>query len=270
MPYSAIEAIQRRRSVRTYDPAPAPEKDIQALMDYIEALTDPFGGRVEFRLLDAKEKGLSSPVIVGEKLYFAAKAQRTENFEAAVGYRFEAACLYARYLGLGTVMLAGTLDRAAFERAMELKENEVMPVVSPLGVPAQKKSLRETLMRKGTHADERKPFSQLFFDGEWGRGLTREAAGVFGTALEMARLAPSAVNRQPWRAVAAGDTVHFFEEKTMKDSPQGDLQRVDMGIALCHFHLTMQEEGRGIRMFTGDPGISRPDNARYFLSCQAL
>ena len=84
MPYSAIEAIQRRRSVRTYDPAPAPEKDIQALMDYIEALTDPFGGRVEFRLLDAKEKGLSSPVIVGEKLYFAAKAQRTENFEAPV------------------------------------------------------------------------------------------------------------------------------------------------------------------------------------------
>lgn len=46
--------------------------------------------------------------------------------------------LYAQSLGIGTVWIGGTMDRAAFEATMELGENEVMPCVSPLGYPAKK------------------------------------------------------------------------------------------------------------------------------------
>jgi len=38
-----------------------------------------------------------------------------------------------------------------------------MPCVSPLGYPAEKMSLRETLMRKGIQADKRMDFDRLFF-----------------------------------------------------------------------------------------------------------
>ena len=60
-------------------------------------------------------------------------------------------------------MLAATISRKAFEKAMEVGDTEVMPAASPVGYPAEKKSIRETMMRKGLQADERMPFGKLFF-----------------------------------------------------------------------------------------------------------
>ena len=141
-----------------------------------------------------------------------------------------------------------------------------MPCITPLGYPADKMSLRETLMRKAIRADERLPFDALFFDGSFGTQLKGERAGMFAEALEMARWAPSAANRQPWRAVVIGDMVHFYEEKSMKDSALGDIQKVDMGIALAHFDLTMREEGHEGRFVEADPGLARAENVRYIIS----
>ena len=86
------------------------------------------------------------------------------------------------------------MDRKAFERAMHLSENEVMPCVSPLGYTAKKMSLRETMMRKGVKADSRLNDEKLFFDGAFDKPLAAENAGNLQLALEMVRLAPSAVN----------------------------------------------------------------------------
>ena len=82
----------------------------------------------------------------------------------------------------------------------------------------------------------------------------------------MIRIAPSAVNKQPWRAVISEKTVHFYEKKSIKDSPIGDVQKVDMGIAFAHFDLTMQENKHtGIFVFS-DPGLLTPANTHYIVS----
>ncbi|MFN2937426.1 nitroreductase family protein [Lachnospiraceae bacterium YH-ros2226] len=258
--------IRKRKSVRTFDGKPLKNEDRLALEEYIKSQTNPFGVPVEFRLLDAKEYGLSSPVIVGTDLYLAAKVKRCKHYEIGFGYSFEHICLYAESLGLGTVMLAASLSRAAFEKAMNVQNDEVLPVASPVGYPARKKSIRESLMRKGLKADERIPFEQLFFDKQYGNPLTVSSAGIYADALEMARWAPSAANKQPWRAVVIGDTVHFYEDKSMKDSPIGDIQKVDVGIALAHFDLTIQEEGHKGRFVEADPGITLPENVHYIIS----
>jgi hypothetical protein len=57
-----------------------------------------------------------------------------------------------------------------------------LPLASPIGYPAQKKTIRESLMRKGLKTDERIPFEQLFFDKQYGNQLT--AGGVRGVAAE--------------------------------------------------------------------------------------
>ena len=186
---------------------------------------------------------LSSPVIVGEHTYLAAKVKRERNYEIAFGYSFEKACLYAKSLGIGTVMLAASLSRSTFEEAMNVQEDEVLPTASPVGYPAEKRSIRENLMRKGMKSDERIAFGELFFEGSFDKPLTEEAAGDYAQALEMARLSPSATNKQPWGAVVDGSRVHFYEQKSLKDSSLGDIQKVDVGIALCHFDLVMEENG---------------------------
>ena len=266
MSFSAKEMIRKRKSVRSYDGRGLSPEDKAALEQYIQTVENPFDVPVEFRLLPAKEHKLSSPVIVGEKYYIAAKLSKCKNFEIGYGYSFESMCLYAKSLGIGTVILAATLSRSAFEKAMEVSGEEVMPVVTPVGYPAPKASVREGLMRKGMKADERIPFEKLFFKDSFGGRLTKENAGRFADALEMVRWAPSATNKQPWRAVVSGDTVHFYEYKTLKDSPLGDIQKVDLGIALAHFDLTMQEDGYEGHFIEADPGLELPENVHYIIS----
>ena len=266
MTNSAKEWIRQRKSVRTFDGRPLSAEDRAALESYVSACANPFGVPVTFRLLDAKEHGLSSPVIVGADTYLAAKVARTANYEMAFGYSFEAACLYACSRGIGTVMLAASLSRASFETAMAVQPDEVLPTASPVGYPAGKRSIRESLMRKGLKADERKPFERLFFSGTFARELRREDAGAFAEALELARWAPSAANGQPWRAVVDGSSVHFYEAKTMKDSPLGDIQKVDVGIALAHFDLVRQEDGVAGSFVFGDPHSQAPEHTHYMVT----
>lgn len=260
------DIIRRRKSVRTFNGEALRKEDRQKLERYLETLDSPFDVPVEFRFLDAKEYELSSPVIVGTDLYIAAKVSRIPQSEIAYGYCFEKFCLYAEAIGIGTVMLAATISRKAFEKAMEVRDNEVMPAASPVGYPAQKKSVRETLMRKGLKADERLPFGELFYEGSFAGSLIPERAGQFRDALEMVRLAPSAGNKQPWRAVVCGDRVHFYEKKTMSDNPLGDIQKVDVGIALAHFDLVLKETGTDGRFMAEDPGFKIDDGMEYIIT----
>ena len=266
MSFSLKDQIPGRKSVRTYDGRPLTAEDYDSLAQYTGGLSSPFGVPVAFRLLDAGEYDLSSPVIAGTGLYLAAKVEKTGHYELSFGYCFEKACLYAASLGIGTVMLAASLSRSAFEKAMEVGENEVLPVASPVGYPAAKRSIRKSLMRKAIKADERLPFRSLFFAGAFDRPLSPEEAGDFREALEMVRLAPSAANRQPWRAVTDGNMAHFYEKRSIKENALGDIQKVDMGIALCHFDVTAEETGMSGRFVFRDPGIAAPSDTEYIVS----
>lgn len=264
---SMKEIMKQRKSVRTYDGRELAQQDRQALEEYVSALTNPFGVPVHFSLLDMERYNLSSPVIVGEHTYLAAKVAREGQYEIAFGYAFEMACLFALTRGMGTVMLASTLSRDTFEKALEVGENEVMPVASPVGYPAEKRSIREKMMRKGIKADERLPFEKLFFEGTFEKGLAPDAAApAVIEALEMVRIAPSAANKQPWRAVVDGKKIHFYEAKTMKDSQLGDIQMVDIGIGLAHFELSLKENGVSGAYCIADPGIEEPDNVKYVVT----
>ena len=157
--------------------------------------------------------------------------------------------------------------RSAFEKSMDISEGYVMPCVSPVGYPARKMSVRETMMRKGIRADSREAFSAICFDRSFESPLTPEKAGALRDALEMVRWAPSAVNKQPWRVVMDGSKAHFYEQKSKGYAEGGwDLQKVDMGIALYHFALGMGEK---VRLEMADPGIPVPEATEYIATLTA-
>ena len=263
---NGMELIRRRRSVRTFDGNPLRPEDAEKLLRFAENIETPYGIPVAWKLLSAKADGLSSPVIVGADTYIAGKLRRRPHAEEAFGYAFEKLVLYAGSLGIGTTWIAGTMDRPAFEKAMALEADEVMPCVSPLGYPAKKMSLRETMMRKGVHADSRMEFSALFFDGSFEKPLSENAP--FSDALEMVRLAPSAVNRQPWRVVMDGSQAHFYEKKSRGyvDASGWDLQKVDLGIALYHYAYALNEN---VQLSLDNPGLHAPDGVEYVATLTA-
>lgn len=260
-----LELIKSRKSVRTFDGRPLTAEDRERLAQYIETIRNPFDIPVRFVLLDAKEHGLSSPVISGETMYAAGMVRKGPNADVAFGYSFEKLVLYAWSLGIGTTWIGGTMKRELFEHAAGLSEEDMMPCVSPLGYPAKKRSVRETLMRKGVGADTRQDAEKLFFDGVWGSPLVLPAGDENRELLEMVRWAPSAVNRQPWRIIARDGAFHFYkkQDKGYIGEKTGDLQKIDLGIALCHFVMGMEAQGKKAEVEMQDPGISVPEGVEY-------
>src|SRR5512137_726052 len=84
----------------------------------------------------------------------------------------------------------------------------------------------------------------------------------------LGRLGPSASNKQPWRIVREGDRWHFYLQRTPRYAAVGigkliriaDIQRIDLGIAMCHFELTAAELGLAGQWQIGDPGLEMPDD----------
>lgn len=88
---------------------------------------------------------------------------------------------------------------------------------------------------------------QIFFIGNDFAPLDKLQAGKYTQALENVRLAPSASNKQPWRILYDGQKpiFHFYLARTTgyKILMHVSMQDIDMGIALCHFDLTVKEMG---------------------------
>ncbi len=268
--YSSL--IRERRSVRTFDGRGISDEVLAQLKAMTDSCTNPYGIPIEYRFLNAKEHGLKSPVIAGTDDYVAVKMTREPHFEEALGYSMEQFVLDAWAIGIGTTWIGGTMDRPAFERAMDLAEDEVMPCVSPIGYIAKRMSIKETVMRKGVGADRRKDFEELFFIRGFDHPMKEEEAGQLLLPLQMVRFGPSAVNKQPWRVIVAENDVHFYmaKGKGFENSKAGNMQKIDMGIALCHFALGAKEAGLNAEFTIRDPGITVPENTDYIASYRII
>jgi hypothetical protein len=161
------------------------------------------------------------------------------------GYCMETVILKVTALGLGTCWLGGTFQSGFFAQAAGLKPGELMPTVTPLGYPADEKTLTEKLMRRFAGSDQRKPWPDIFFVDDFSHALTVAQAGNYKDALENMRLAPSASNKQPWRVLCdtKSHMFHFFLERSRQYKMLGiaHLQDIDLGIAMSHFEITARE-----------------------------
>ncbi len=271
MSISVAELIMTRRSVRTFSEQPVSEEIRQKITDYLAKLTNPFQVKVAFKLMqsdaavNAAKLGTYG-VIKGAKDFFGAAVKDGDFALEALGYEFEQLILYIESLGLGTCWLGGTFNRSEFAQEMALESDERLVAISPFGFEADKRSFTEKMMRRLSKGDSRNDWSALFFDQNFAVPLTPEAAGDFASALEMVRLAPSASNKQPWRIIKDKQTFHFFEQKAPGYSQTFayDIQRVDMGIAACHFELTNLDQGRkGHFEKLLSPDLTMPENIVY-------
>ena len=257
------DVVMSRKSVRTYDGRKLTPEDMASIKDFAAAITNPWDIKVDWVFMDAEEFDLSSPVLAGEKQYVAGLVDKVPYADVAFGYSFEKFVLYAWSLGIGTVWIGGTMKRAHFEESAGLTEGRRMPCISPLGYPAARRSIKETMMRKGVKADVRKPLGELFFDGNLDTPL--EETGSIRRAMEMVRWAPSAVNKQPWRIIRKDGSYHFYEKKDKGyvSDEVGDMQKIDIGISIYHFVAGLKEEGLDPAVITEDPAIAVDAEMEY-------
>jgi nitroreductase len=259
-PYSQpiTEIIRRRVSCRSFVPTPI-EAGLRERMSELlsESTKGPLCTKVRFELISAEEedssalKGLGTyGFIKGARGFIVGAAGPGRNNLEDYGYVMERAILLATDINLGTCWLGGSFRKSNFARKISLDKTEIMPAVSAVGYAADKRRWLDSYMRRLAGSDSRLPWSSLFFDRSFTKSLSIESAGVLATPLEMVRLAPSASNRQPWRIIRDNTMWHFYLKRTPRYAERNktflniaDLQRVDMGIAMCHFYLAAREMG---------------------------
>lgn len=244
-----IAAIKARKSVRTYNDKPLCEEDRAALLSMMEMAENPFGEDVRLHILDKDidvkgEKLGTYGIVRGAHTFLGVSAPLTPLSPLAMGYHFERLILGATAIGLGTVWLGGSFKRSQFARAMEVREEEWLAAVSPVGFEAARKGSAEKIMRRVIKADERELWRDIFTENGFQMQLTEEAAGAYAVPLEMLRWAPSAANGQPWRVVKKDNVFYFYEtHKASLSDAEKRLKQLDLGIAIAHFHLTALQLG---------------------------
>jgi nitroreductase len=276
------DAIRARYSVRSYRKQPIAEDAQAALNVRLRALqAGPLGSPTRFGLVAATERdraslrGLGTYGFIKDPTGFILGAVKAgEHALEDYGYTMEQAILAATDLGLGTCWLGGSFTQSSFGRQIGKRRGEIVPAVTATGYAVDDSRAGDPT-RRLVRADRRLPWEALFFDGRFGQPLAREAAGRFAEALEMVRIAPSASNKQPWRIVKDGPRWHFYCQRTPgygKGSwyfvllRLADLQRLDVGIAMCHFELAANELGLRGTWTASDPGLPPADKKTLYVA----
>lgn len=256
-----IEAMKGRRSVRSFDGNGISEEQRTALLKAIDESYSPFGGHMTIRLkefdLKAGYKPSTYGMIKGATDFFLLGIGADEASAMTAGFRFEQVVLKAWQMGLGCCWIAATFKGSDFDRGEQWPDGEELKIISPVGV-AIKPTLKEKLTRMSLGSKNRKPFGELFFNGDFAHSLSPDSQ--YGEALEMLRLAPSSTNSQPWRALVDGPTVHFYYK------PKSAASVLDTGIGLCHFYETERFYVHDGRFEKTDNAPTPPDGLKYLLS----
>ncbi|MEW5762694.1 MAG: nitroreductase family protein [Bacillota bacterium] len=249
-------AIGRRRSRRLYQARPVEP----ALLADLEALCRDFRPFPEARAVlvaapaadvfrgavgsYGKVKG--APAVIA----FIGDTASPHVYEK-VGYTGEGLVLEATRLGLGTCWVGGFFRPETAARLAGVRGSEWVVAVTPVGYAAGVWSVEEKVMTGFGRTHRRRPLAEL---------VTGPPPGAWPpwahAALEAARLAPSALNRQPWR-FRVGEEGITVAVDNLRDS-YGIPRRLDCGIAMLHLELGALAAGtRGAWEFLSPPLVAR-------------
>ncbi|MCX6561665.1 MAG: nitroreductase family protein [Candidatus Aminicenantes bacterium] len=150
-----------------------------------------------------------------------------------VGYTGQAFILEATALGLGTCWVSGMFRPGSVGRETLLEAGEKVFAVTPIGRPVERLTAKDRIFKALARSAQRKPLSETASGTPPSPWQTQ--------ALEAARLAPSAANRQPWRFETGPEAIIVSVAGGI-DSGRYP-KRLDCGIAMLHLELGARAGG---------------------------
>jgi nitroreductase len=173
------------------------------------------------------------------------------HIQEKVGYIGEGLILEATAMDLATCWVAGTFNRKATYSIVSIGKKEKVLAVTPIGHSPKKYSRIERTMMGFIAPHRRKPLAELT------TGIDAEAMPHWmKMALDAARLAPSAINRQPWRFHVEPNSITVSVNRPKRQL--GISKRLDCGIAMLHIEVAALDCGvHGEWEFLDTPKVAR-------------
>jgi len=193
-------------------------------------------------------------IIRGAKSLIAFVGNTKSPFvQEQVGYTGEGILLEVEALNLNTCWVGGFFKRETVNSLIDIHQHETVLAVTPIGYARNKPTFEEKLMTGFGLTHRRKPLSDLVTglkESEWPQWMK--------DSLEAARLAPSAVNRQPWRFIAKEDSITVAVNNNSLKRESVISKRLCCGIAMLHIEVAAMNSGiNGKWEFLNPPGVAR-------------
>lgn len=219
----AIEMRTSRRSYKSVIPDNETLETISSLVDYVNK-----EGSLNFVLL--KDASFAFSIFSGRFSAVAVCGPDTIKGREDCGYYGEVIVLQCAYHGLGTCWVSGTYNENKILEAIELPKKVRLYAVIVVGYANERKSLKEKLMYKATHKNN-KSYQKML------EAYDEKLPGHFEYAMQLVEKAPSAVNRRPVKFRYESGVV-----SASVDEPYSD-KSIDFGIAKLHFKLGAAAKG---------------------------
>lgn len=250
------EAIFQRRSRRQFNSKPLVPEVITGLLNFSNELNKGFHGAkviIVNKSPDDVFKGAlgSYGKIKGAPAYAAFIGNLEDPyFQEKVGYIGECLILGATSMGLATCWVGGFFRPEVVNKHITISQKEQVLAVSPLGYASKQYSFEEKLMSGFASTHRRKNIESLCL-----KGFNKDWPDWVKSALEAGRLAPSAVNRQPWRFSIESNGIKISID-TNKDS-YNISKRLDCGIAMLHIEIGAKHKGvKGYWEYLQQPDVA--------------
>jgi len=250
------DAIITRRSRRRFDSRPIAPK----LLEYISNICTEFRPFKHARSVLIKEvpekvfRGIIGPYgkVKGAPAFIAFIGDMSSpNVQEEIGYTGEGIILEATTRQLSTCWVGGFFRPAVVSSMMDIGKEEKILAVTPIGYATEQQSLEERIMTGFGLTHRRKSLASLVTgikQSEWPAWIK--------AALEAARLAPSAVNRQAWRFHVESNSLTISVSQSV---PEYNIsKRLCCGIAMLHIEVAALVNGnQGEWELLSEPLVAR-------------
>lgn len=230
------KAIYQRKSVRKYTGEPVDAETVSKILDFCKQVKPLFPEiNVEAQVVQKDQVRFYFPWKAPQLL--AIFSENKPGFLENVGFIFQQVELYLHSLGLGACWMG--LGKFRKNETPQVEGMEFVIFIA-FGEPAE-------------------PLDREL--GDFKRNSLDKITDREDRKLECARLAPSSTNSQPWYFTHEGDVIHAFcnEAGILRHAMLGNMNRIDMGIALAHLYV---ENPDTFRFFEAAPKDT-PKGYRY-------
>jgi nitroreductase len=238
--------IFKRKSIRNYYLTPLDENTLAEVSDHLDNLKPLYGNiKIEMKIISSDE--VKTRMMKKAPHYIAVFSQKEEDYLTNVGFMMQQMDLFFSANGLGSCWQGIPKPKKEVLNSSNLE----FVIVMAFGKP------NEPLYRSGVSEFKRKPLHEI--------------SSVKGAdeLLEAARLAPSAINSQPWFFTGSSTMINAYSAKPnfIKAIMVKKYNPIGMGIAIYHLQVAVEHFGKNVQiMFDKMAEENAPKGYEYVVS----
>lgn len=255
-----MDALYKRKSVRKYLNKQLPAEvfeEMQNIIQTAERLYPEIPMNIHIVKEGEKIHKISSGFIgsygkIEAPHYLVVTSEEKEGYLENIGFTLENVVLQLTEMNIGTCWIGGSINKSLLKNIITIEEKQFPVIVLSFGTPEKEEDLKP----KTPDSYKRKALKDI---------IKGDLNSDWTYIMNAVRVAPSAVNFQPWRYIIDRNSVDLYVAKKLIITKHIELmQKIDAGISLSHLNIACKDKGISLSLKPLDGKLRKDMN--YIIS----